>query len=495
MAEPDGHGPGAYGACGSRPPSVPHTMWPCPPRSSSRTGGPARRSAGLRVVPGPLDGAERLRGRLRCAACGADTTAPWPTDAELDAAYGALVPAGGGPLLGRRRRVLRRLARPAGPAARRGSPRRARCSTSGAGDGALLDALRHGGRPAVGLERDSERADVRAGELADARGPCAAVVFWHSLEHLRDAGRGARARGRPARAGRRARGRDPEPGSLQARAVRRPLARTRPPAPPRPRAGAGAARAARAARAAGRAGQLPARRPGRVRLAARDRRRAPGPPRPLRRDPPPRGPPAGRSPRQRAPATLAAAAALLPVAAARGRRRPRRAAAAPSTWRPAVSCARTRATRLTAGHDHRHLAADPRGPTSRRARSSSSCRRSTRPDARADLRRHPARLGRRDHPRRRQVDRRHRRASRATLPRPRRLAPAQRRLRRQPEDLLPEALQRDADVVVMLHPDGQYEPQPDPQAGRADPRAARPTSCSARASPSPARAREGGMPL
>ena len=29
----------------------------------------------------------------------------------------------------------------------------------------------------------------------------------------------------------------------------------------------------------------------------------------------------------------------------------------------------------------------------------------------------------------------------------------------QPEDVLPEALQRDADVVVMLHPDGQYEPE------------------------------------
>ena len=49
-----------------------------------------------------------------------------------------------------------------------------------------------------------------------------------------------------------------------------------------------------------------------------------------------------------------------------------------------------------------------------------------------------------------------------------------------------EALQRDADVVVMLHPDGQYEPAMIPQARRADRRAARPTSCSARASSTPA---------
>ncbi len=32
-----------------------------------------------------------------------------------------------------------------------------------------------------------------------------------------------------------------------------------------------------------------------------------------------------------------------------------------------------------------------------------------------------------------------------------------------------EALQRGADVVVMLHPDGQYEPSLIPQHGRADP--------------------------
>ncbi len=43
-----------------------------------------------------------------------------------------------------------------------------------------------------------------------------------------------------------------------------------------------------------------------------------------------------------------------------------------------------------------------------------------------------------------------------------------------------EALQRDADVVVMLHPDGQYEPELIPAMVEPILRA-RPTSCSARA--------------
>ena len=40
-----------------------------------------------------------------------------------------------------------------------------------------------------------------------------------------------------------------------------------------------------------------------------------------------------------------------------------------------------------------------------------------------------------------------------------RLAPAPGRLRRNQKTCYMEALQRDADVVVMLHPDGQYEPE------------------------------------
>jgi SAM-dependent methyltransferase len=58
----------------------------------------------------------------------------------------------------------------------------------GAGDGALLDALGAVGRRAVGLERRSVREDIREAEIGDLEGRWAAIVFWHSLEHLRDAG-------------------------------------------------------------------------------------------------------------------------------------------------------------------------------------------------------------------------------------------------------------------------------------------------------------------
>jgi SAM-dependent methyltransferase len=49
----------------------------------------------------------------------------------------------------------------------------------GAGEGVLVDALRRRGRAAEALERDSEPLERREGEWA-------AVVFWHSLEHLRE---------------------------------------------------------------------------------------------------------------------------------------------------------------------------------------------------------------------------------------------------------------------------------------------------------------------
>jgi SAM-dependent methyltransferase len=63
----------------------------------------------------------------------------------------------------------------------------------GCGEGALLEALVSRGRVAVGLEQGDQaarsRLDVRDVELVDfndGAGQWAAVVFWHSLEHLRD---------------------------------------------------------------------------------------------------------------------------------------------------------------------------------------------------------------------------------------------------------------------------------------------------------------------
>lgn len=136
--------------------------------------------------------ARAVGGRLaECDACGAATTWPVPDASELEAAYrGWYRPdsgrfgAGGDALLRRSRATLaRRLDRvvPPGPVLDVGS-----------GDGTLLDALRARGREAVGLERTTTRPDVRTCELAefDERpGEWAAIVFWHSLEHLRDPGR------------------------------------------------------------------------------------------------------------------------------------------------------------------------------------------------------------------------------------------------------------------------------------------------------------------
>jgi SAM-dependent methyltransferase len=58
----------------------------------------------------------------------------------------------------------------------------------GAGDGALIDALGDAGRKAFGLERDARRDDMTNTPLSEVDGEWAAVVFWHSLEHLPDAG-------------------------------------------------------------------------------------------------------------------------------------------------------------------------------------------------------------------------------------------------------------------------------------------------------------------
>jgi SAM-dependent methyltransferase len=125
----------------------------------------------------PLDGrARRLRGRTVCAACGVATTDPFPTAAELDAAYSTWYRPQAGRFSGPGDRLLQRTrarlaARvdelaPAGPVLDVGS-----------GDGTLVRALRSRGRAAEGLERGDR-------DLADVAGPQAAVVFWHALEHL-----------------------------------------------------------------------------------------------------------------------------------------------------------------------------------------------------------------------------------------------------------------------------------------------------------------------
>lgn len=129
----------------------------------------------------------RLPGRSVCAVCGVATTDPWPSDDALEQAYGNWYrpPAGrfsgpGDAVLRRTRaRLARRLDRFAPPGS---------VLDVGSGEGALLDALRRVGRNALGLERHSLRPDVRAAEVEDVDGEWAAIVFWHSLEHLRRPG-------------------------------------------------------------------------------------------------------------------------------------------------------------------------------------------------------------------------------------------------------------------------------------------------------------------
>lgn len=131
-------------------------------------------------------------GRLAvCDACGTATTFPAPDDAELGDAYAGFYRpesgrfSGGGDWVLRRTRGLlaSRLDQiaPPGP-----------ILDVGSGEGALLEALMARGRVAVGLEQGQQAAraptDVRAVEIVDfdeRAGEWAAVVFWHSLEHLR----------------------------------------------------------------------------------------------------------------------------------------------------------------------------------------------------------------------------------------------------------------------------------------------------------------------
>jgi hypothetical protein len=134
-----------------------------------------------RLEPGPSSGT------VRCGTCGALTTWPVPTDEELERAYGTWYRPEQGRFsgLGDRlpRRTRGRTARRVNDIAPDGP-----ILDVGAGDGALLDALSVVGREAVGLERHSDRADVREDEIADVQGRWAGIVFWHSLEHLREPG-------------------------------------------------------------------------------------------------------------------------------------------------------------------------------------------------------------------------------------------------------------------------------------------------------------------
>ncbi|MCB0876816.1 MAG: class I SAM-dependent methyltransferase [Solirubrobacterales bacterium] len=133
------------------------------------------------------DRSPRLAGRTVCAACGAATTDPRPDDEELEAAYGdwyrpkdgeGRFGFAGDAILGWTRGLLAGhldAVAPPGP-----------ILDVGAGEGTLLDALAARGRRVTGLERGAKREDFLDEPIeALPRGDgWAAVVFWHSLEHM-----------------------------------------------------------------------------------------------------------------------------------------------------------------------------------------------------------------------------------------------------------------------------------------------------------------------
>lgn len=112
-------------------------------------------------------------------------TVPWPTDTELEAAYERYRPAAGR-FSGPGDRVLSSLrARLAGRIDEIAPP--GTVLDVGSGDGTLLRALRGRGRDVLGIEREPGD-DVVATDPRELEGGWAAVVFWHSLEHLREPG-------------------------------------------------------------------------------------------------------------------------------------------------------------------------------------------------------------------------------------------------------------------------------------------------------------------
>jgi SAM-dependent methyltransferase len=136
-------------------------------------------------------GDQYLHGRVRCSRCGVATTSPWPSDAQLAEAYGDWYRPESGRFAGLGDKVLHRLRAtvanrlhrilPAGPVL-----------DVGAGDGNLVGAFVRHGRDAVGLEPYGSGPHIRRAEVEDVDGSWSAVIFWHSLEHVRHPGRALR---------------------------------------------------------------------------------------------------------------------------------------------------------------------------------------------------------------------------------------------------------------------------------------------------------------
>jgi SAM-dependent methyltransferase len=127
-----------------------------------------------------------LTGRIRCARCGVATTSPWPSDEQLGAAYADWYRPNSGRFSGLGDKVIRRTRSALADRLHRILPPGPVLDV-GAGDGTLVRAFVARGREAVGLEpyASEPRPHIRADEVEDVDGSWSAVIFWHSLEHLR----------------------------------------------------------------------------------------------------------------------------------------------------------------------------------------------------------------------------------------------------------------------------------------------------------------------
>jgi SAM-dependent methyltransferase len=131
---------------------------------------------------------DRLTGRVRCARCGVATTSPWPSDEQLGAAYADWYRPQSGRFSGLGDKVLRRTRSALADRLHRILPPGPVLDV-GAGDGTLVEAFVRRGRDAVGLEPHASGPHIRNAEVEEVDGTWSAVIFWHSLEHLRQPAR------------------------------------------------------------------------------------------------------------------------------------------------------------------------------------------------------------------------------------------------------------------------------------------------------------------
>ncbi len=131
---------------------------------------------------------QHLTGRVRCARCGVATTSPWPSDEQLSEAYADWYRPTSGRFSGLGDKVIRRTRSALADRLHRILPPGPVLDV-GAGDGTLVEAFVRHGREAVGLEPYASGPHIRNAEVEEVDGTWSAVIFWHSLEHLRQPAR------------------------------------------------------------------------------------------------------------------------------------------------------------------------------------------------------------------------------------------------------------------------------------------------------------------